>query len=83
MKSLFAKRLTSTLANLEKKLHSSYGQLLSADDSKSISVKSTGTFLLLDPPSHQNIRKTVEIVPEKMKKSSIEILQILVLSKYN
>ena len=35
------------------------------------------------PPPHQKIRKTVEIVPEKMKKSSIEILQILVLSKYN
>ena len=34
------------------------------------------------PPPHQNIRKAVEIVPEKMKKSSIEILQILVLSKY-
>ena len=30
-----------------------------------------------------NLLKTVEIVPEKMKKSSIEILQILVLSKYN
>ena len=41
-----------------------------------------GTFLL-SPPPHQKIRKTVEIVPEKMKKSSIEILQILVLSKYN
>ena len=35
------------------------------------------------PPPHQIIRKTVEIVPEKMKKSSIEILQIFVLSKYN
>ena len=35
------------------------------------------------PPPHQKIRKTVEIVPEKMKKSSIEILQIPVLSKYN
>ena len=35
------------------------------------------------PPPHQKIRKTVEIVPEKMMKSSIEILQILVLSKYN
>ena len=34
-------------------------------------------------PPHQKIRKTVEIVPEKMKKSSIEILQIRVLSKYN
>ena len=33
------------------------------------------------PPPHQKIRKTVEIVPEKMKKSSIEILQILVLFK--
>ena len=43
-----------------------------------------GTFLLSPPPPpHQKIRKTVEIVPEKMKKSSIEILQILVLSKYN
>ena len=35
------------------------------------------------PPPQQKIRKTVEIVPEKMKKSSIEIFQILVLSKYN
>ena len=35
------------------------------------------------PPPHQKIRKAFEIVPEKMKKSSIEILQILVLSKYN
>ena len=39
-----------------------------------------GTFLLFP---HQKIRKTVEIVPQKMMKSSIEILQILVLSKYN
>ena len=51
---------------------------------------SIGTFLLFTPPPppHQKIRKTVvrkirKIVPEKMKKSSIEILQILVLSKYN
>ena len=44
--------------------------------------KLIGTFLL-SPHPHQKIRKTVEIVPEKMKKSSIEILQILVLSKYN
>ena len=35
------------------------------------------------PPPHQKIRKTVAIVPEKMNKSSIEILQIRVLSKYN
>ena len=33
-----------------------------------------GTFLLFPPPPHQKIRKTqVEIVPEKMKKSSIDI----------
>ena len=43
-------------------------------------VSSVGTFLL---SPHQNIRKTFEIVPEKIKKSSIQILQILVLSKYN
>ena len=43
-----------------------------------------GTFCYSPPPPpHQKIRKTFEIVPEKMKKSSIEILQILVLSKYN
>ena len=42
-----------------------------------------GYFSVIPPPPHQKIRKTVEIVPEKMKKSSIEILQILVLSKYN
>ena len=42
MKSLFAKRLTSTLANFENKVTflRIYGQLLSADGSKSISIKS-------------------------------------------
>ena len=49
-----------------------------------VSAKLVGTFLLFPPPPpHQKICKTVEIVPEKMEKSSIEILQILVLSKYN
>ena len=41
MKSLFTKRLTSTLANFEKKntFLRIYGHLLSADGSKSISIK--------------------------------------------
>ena len=45
----------------------------------------TRYFSVIPPPPapHQKIRKTVEIVPEKIKKSSIEIVQILVLSKYN
>ena len=46
----------------------------------SISRETFWYFCVISP--HQKIRKTVEIVPEKMKKSSIEILQILVLSKY-
>ena len=48
-------------------------------------LKKRGYFSVIHPPPppHQKIRKTVEIVPEKMKKSSIEIVQILVLSKYN
>ena len=40
----------------------------------------TNGYFSVIPPPYQKIRKTVEIVPEKMTKSSIEILQILVLS---
>ena len=46
-------------------------------------IECNSVLFCYSPPPHQKICKTVEIVPEKMKKSSIEILQILVLSKYN